>query len=198
VGVDEAEGLLAPARRRADREGAPAEFLVGDLHRLPVPDGAFDATVSSFGAIFADDPARAVAEMLRATRPGGVVALSTWLSDGAIGAAGRVLRGAFPAPPGPAPRWDDPAWVRALLEAEGGRDVRAEPAGTVVFTAASPAAWLAEQVERHPVWRFARRELDPAAWDEAAAAMLAVLESGNEDPGAFRATSRYMIALARR
>jgi ubiquinone/menaquinone biosynthesis C-methylase UbiE len=46
VGVDEAEGLLAPARRRADREGAPVEFLVGDLHRLPVPDGAFDATVS--------------------------------------------------------------------------------------------------------------------------------------------------------
>jgi ubiquinone/menaquinone biosynthesis C-methylase UbiE len=196
VGVDASERLVALARWRAEREGASAEFLVGDAERLPVPDASFDVTVSAFGVIFAADAARAVGEMLRATRPGGVIALSSWLPEGAIGAAGRALRDALPAEEGAAPRWDDPGWVRALLQAEGAREARAEPAGTVTFTAASPGAWLAEQEAHHPVWRFARRALDDAGWERVRATSLAALEAGNEDPAAFRATSRYMIARA--
>jgi SAM-dependent methyltransferase len=198
VGVDASDVLVALARRRAELEGAAAEFLVGDAERLPVPDASFDLTVSAFGVIFAGDPARAVDEMLRVTRPGGLIALSAWLPEGAVGAAGRALRAAFPPGDRPAPRWDDPEWVRALLAGRGGRQARAEPAGTVVFAGASPDAWLAEQEEHHPAWRFMRRELGEAAWASAREAALSALEAGNEDPGAFRATSRYLIARARR
>jgi len=102
----------------------------------------------------------------------------------------------MPAPDGPAPRWDDPAWVRSLLAARGGRDARAEPAGTVTFVAASPAAWLDAQEAHHPVWRHARRSLPAAAWERVREASIAALEAGNEDPAAFRATSRYLIARA--
>jgi len=196
VGVDASDVLIGLARRRAELEGAAAEFVVGDAERLPVPDASFDVTVSAFGVIFADDPARAVDEMLRATRPGGLIALSSWLPEGAIGAAGRALRSAFPAGDRPAPRWDDPEWVRALLAGRGGREARAEPAGTVTFLAESPEAWLAEQEEHHPAWRFMRRELGEAAWARAREEALTALEAGNEAPGAFRATSRYLVARA--
>lgn len=47
-------------------------------------DAAFDATVSGLGLNFLPDPARALAEFRRVTRPGGTVACFVWdYSDGA-------------------------------------------------------------------------------------------------------------------
>lgn len=196
TGVDASPRLVEAARARAAREGADARFLVGDAGALPTPDAAFDATVSAFGVIFADDPAAAAGEMLRATRPGGCVALTSWRASGPIFAAGRILRESLPAGEGPPARWDDPAWVRALLEAQGTRDVRIEEEA-IAFTAASPESWLAEQEEHHPAWRGARAARG-AGWAAPRGRMLAALEEGNEDPAAFRATSEYLVVVARR
>ena len=197
TGVDASPDLVGLARGRAAAAGARGEFLVGDAGALPVPDGAFDATVSCFGVIFAPDPARAAAEMARATRPGGTIALTAWLASGAIWEAGRALRAALPAGDGPSPRWEDAGWVSALLAAAGGRDPRvAEHA--IAFTAASPEAWLAEQVDRHPAWRAACRALPADEWREVRRRMLDPLREQNEDRAAFRATSGYLVAVAGR
>jgi SAM-dependent methyltransferase len=45
---------------------------------LPVDDGTFDATVSGLALNFVPDQPKAVAEMRRATRPGGKLAVYVW------------------------------------------------------------------------------------------------------------------------
>ena len=75
VGVDPSPGFLATARARL---GGPARFAVADARRLPLADGRVDATVSGLVLNFVPDPAAAVAEMARVTRPGGRVAAYVW------------------------------------------------------------------------------------------------------------------------
>ena len=76
TGVDPSEGFLSYARHRiADPR---AEWCVGDALALPVQDAAFDCAVAGLALNFVPDAARAVAEMRRATRPGGTVAAYVW------------------------------------------------------------------------------------------------------------------------
>ncbi|MGE2771579.1 class I SAM-dependent methyltransferase [Rhodococcus sp. 1.20] len=46
-------------------------FTIGDAQSLPWSDSSADACVSIFGIIFCPNPAIALAEMMRVTRPGG-------------------------------------------------------------------------------------------------------------------------------
>jgi len=71
VGVDLSEVMVAEARKRSEGAGLPVEFAVGDAHRLEFPDGTFDACRTERTLHYASDPARAVAEMVRVTKPGG-------------------------------------------------------------------------------------------------------------------------------
>jgi SAM-dependent methyltransferase len=53
-------------------------FAVGDAQTLPEVDQTFDAAVSALVLNFVPEPRRAVAEMARAVRRGGVVAAYVW------------------------------------------------------------------------------------------------------------------------
>ena len=53
-------------------------FEVGDAQQLPYPEASFDKSLSLLVIHLVPDPPRAVAEMRRVTRPGGIVALCTW------------------------------------------------------------------------------------------------------------------------
>lgn len=190
--VDPSPGLVALARERAGAAGAAVEVRVASAGELPFGDGAFDAVVSSFAVIFAPDAAAAVREMVRVARPGGVVALTTWLPGGVIQAAAEVLMSLLPPRPEPRPRWDDPDWIIGLLEAAGA------PGGTadrreIAFEAASPDAWFAEHEEFHPVWRALRREAGPEAWEGVRRGSVRALAAHDEGDGAFRTTSRYAV-----
>jgi SAM-dependent methyltransferase len=76
VGIDRSKGFVAHALHRA--KGGRTAFHVGDAQALPVPDGGFDAVVSGLVLNFVPDPARMVAEMARAGRPGSTIALYVW------------------------------------------------------------------------------------------------------------------------
>lgn len=204
TGVDPAIGLLQIARSRAAKDDLAAEFLAGDASALPVPEASFDVCVSVFGVIFAPDAQRAICEMLRATKPGGVIALSSWLPGGAVDRAAKLLREAITAamPPTaavedgpPPPQWQDPDWISSLLAHCGARDVELLEFD-LRFAAVSPEAWFGEQEEHHPVWRFGRRALDDDAWADLRRQSLDVLHEVNEDSEAFAATSRYVVARA--
>lgn len=197
TGVDPAAALIDQAAARADERGIEAHWLQGDADRLPVADGAFDVVMSVFGVIFAPDPGVAAAEMVRAARPGGAIALTSWRPSGPISAVGGLMFKRLPGADGPPRNWGDPEWTTATLTAAGARDVRIEDA-EIVFTAASPEAWLDEQCENHPVWRWARRQLGEDQWREVAAESVAALTEGNEDPDAFRTTSDYLLVAASR
>lgn len=48
---------------------------LGNMHSLPYPDSSFDATIMSFVLSYSDQRELAAAEMVRVTRPGGVIAV---------------------------------------------------------------------------------------------------------------------------
>ena len=73
VACDFSIGMLRAGikRVRADVNGPQPAFVGGDALRLPFADGVFDAVTISFGLRNVADTERALAEMLRVTRPGG-------------------------------------------------------------------------------------------------------------------------------
>jgi SAM-dependent methyltransferase len=76
TGVDASVAYVrhAAAHNRSDR----VRFLVGNAQSLPLPDAAFDGALSMLALNFVPDPAAAVREMRRITRPGRVVAAAVW------------------------------------------------------------------------------------------------------------------------
>ncbi|HTI32396.1 MAG TPA: class I SAM-dependent methyltransferase [Miltoncostaea sp.] len=195
--VDPSPGLVDLARERATAAGADVEAQVGDAGALPFPDGAFDAVISSFAVIFAPDAEAAVREMVRVARPGGAVALTSWLPGGGIAAAAEVLMSLLPPRPEPRPRWEDPAWIVGMLERAGA------PGGTVVlreiaFTAASPEAWFDEHEAHHPVWRALRREAGADAWRSVRERSVAALAAHHDGGEGYRTTSGYAVIRSER
>jgi SAM-dependent methyltransferase len=68
--------VLAAAQRAAAAAGVPARFAVADAVGLPFPDDSFHACRCDRTLQHLPDPASAVNEMARVTRPGGMVAIS--------------------------------------------------------------------------------------------------------------------------
>ena len=193
VGVDAAARLIEVARRRAQEEGLDASFEVADATSLPAADASFDGAVSVFGVIFAGAE-DAAGELLRVIRPGGRIVLTTWTTDGPTPKAVRVLMDALGAPP-QKPRWSDPAFLRTLFAPQ---EVEIEGAA-IAFTAASPEAYVAEQAERHPLWIAATPRLrEIGRYDDAVEQTTAIFAEANEDPAAFRTTSRYHVVTVSR
>jgi hypothetical protein len=154
-----------------------------------------------FGVIFAPDAEAAAAEMARVTAPGGRMILTAWFPDGTISRVARASREAVavalgnPLPP-PFP-WHERDALAGLFEPHGFEVTMQDQ--QLAFTAASPAAYLDDESGEHPLWIAARAVLEPRGETESLRERaLQILEDGNEDPGAFRATSRYVVATARR
>jgi ubiquinone/menaquinone biosynthesis C-methylase UbiE len=83
TGVDASAEMIAMAK---EITGTRREytFLEGDMHSLPVPDGGFEAVISSFGVVLATNPPKAVAEMARVLVPGGRMAILVWPRAGVL------------------------------------------------------------------------------------------------------------------
>lgn len=74
--IDPAQALIAHARRRA--ETIKAEFWLGDVQDLPFQDATFDVLASSLVLNFVPDRTRALSEICRVTRPGGLIGACVW------------------------------------------------------------------------------------------------------------------------
>ena len=75
-GIDPSAGFIQHAQ--ATTPDPRAKFEVGDAQQLSFDDDSFDAVVSALMLNFVPDRARALSEMRRVTRPGGVVAAYVW------------------------------------------------------------------------------------------------------------------------
>lgn len=80
VAIDIDEVLLARARVRVQRRGLEAEFVAGDMLKLPFDDGEADLVFSYSGLHMVSDPERAVQELARCLRPGGHLIGTTFLA----------------------------------------------------------------------------------------------------------------------
>jgi SAM-dependent methyltransferase len=76
TGIDRAAGFIEHARKYV--RDACLHFAVGDAGSLPVESGAFDAVISGLALNFIPRSDRAVEDMTRAVRSGGLVATYVW------------------------------------------------------------------------------------------------------------------------
>ncbi|NLU17278.1 malonyl-ACP O-methyltransferase BioC [Serratia liquefaciens] len=77
--LDLAPGMLAFARQQQ----AADDYLLGDIENVPLPDAVVDISFSSLVVQWCSDLPRALAELYRVTRPGGVILFST-LAQGSL------------------------------------------------------------------------------------------------------------------
>jgi SAM-dependent methyltransferase len=143
TGVDPSGAYVRYAQARTP--GDRVRFQVGDAQALALPDATFDRTASLLVMNFIPDPAKAVREMIRVTRPGGVVAAAVW----DYGQGMEMLR-VF---------WDEAVALDAGVAA---RDERTMP---LCRRGELDALWRAsglEQVEEEPI----ETELSFASFDD--------------------------------
>jgi SAM-dependent methyltransferase len=101
MGVDISAPIIELARRRGSGV-ANVEFIEGDAQDHPFGDGRFDAVISRFGTMFFADPAAAFANLQRALRPKGRLAIVCWADPRTAewtAVAGRVALEHFGRPP---------------------------------------------------------------------------------------------------
>ena len=79
--IDPTPGFVEAARRRLPG----VDVRQGTAEDLPFADGSFDAAFAQLVVHFMKDPVRGLAEMVRVTRPGGVVAACVWDHPGLRG-----------------------------------------------------------------------------------------------------------------
>jgi SAM-dependent methyltransferase len=202
TGVDPAARLIGVARERAAERGLDATFEVGEAASLPLADGEAGLTLSVFGVIFAPDPAAAARELARVTAPGGRIVLSAWMPDGAIHRSVKVgmqaMLRAVGAPERPPVTWHERDTLTGLFGPHGfgAVDLVEE---RISFSGPSAAAHVDADRENHPLAVAGRPVLEQHGEAEAVRErMIAILEQANEDPNAFRVTSRYVIATITR
>jgi SAM-dependent methyltransferase len=75
-GIDRSEDYVEFARNRID--DPRAEFDAGNAQELPVESETYDVAVSGLVLNFVPQPSQMIAEMARAVRKGGLVALYVW------------------------------------------------------------------------------------------------------------------------
>jgi SAM-dependent methyltransferase len=201
VGSDLTPELFEHARRRAAEAGVQVEWVEADAQELPFGDASFDRVVSTFGAMFAPDHARAAAELVRVCRPGGTIAMTTWVADGFAGELFKLTGAFLPPPPAgvqPPPLWGVEQHVREMFGAAG-----------TVPEIARETALLEFESERDAVHRYttdfgpfamARRVLEPEGrWEAFVAAFADLVHRFNAaDDGSARVAADYLLITADR
>ena len=84
LGIDPSQEYVTYARSKnpfPDR----ASFEMGDAQRLHFPDASFDAAVSLLVFNFIPDPKKALSELGRAVKPGGILSAAVWDYGGGMG-----------------------------------------------------------------------------------------------------------------
>jgi len=197
TGLDLSPALLEAARERANAEGLEVEWVEGDAEELPFADDAFDRAISVFGAIFAPRHERAAAELLRVTRPGGTVVLTSWLPDGVMGQM-LAAQGTFIPPPAGAASpvlWGVEEHARAMLA--GAAALSFEPA-TVTLVDESVEHYLANLQEHLGPLIAARAALEAnGRWPEARARLHDMYAAANgATDGTMAIDVGYLLILA--
>lgn len=85
VGIDMTEAMVDKARRNAEKLGVKnAEFHLGEIENLPLPDAFADVVVSNCVLNLVPDKSRAFAEIHRVLKPGGHFSISDLVTTGPL------------------------------------------------------------------------------------------------------------------
>ena len=198
IGVDPAQRLLDVASATAGERGLDATFSLGEAADIPLEVDSADVVLSLFGVIMAPDPEAAATEIGRVSAPRARAGLTAWMPGDAISDAVRLARrtmaeilGQPPASP-PFP-WHEGDALSRLFEPHGFSVSISEH--SLAFGAPSVDEFMRVEGENHPLAISARPVLEGAGRaEEIREGMRRIYAEANEDPSAFRVTSRYVVA----
>lgn len=174
IGLDIDPQMLAAARRLTP--GGAVRYELGDAHHLPYPDRHFDFVTCHFVLLWVADPARAVREMARVTRPGGSVLIAAEPDYG----------GRIDWPDLPLRQWQIDGLRRQGADPMIGRRLRAlmAQARLRAWVSTYPSQWSVDTLhdEFEAEWQWLAHDagdtVDPSLLDAAKAQAAAALEAG--------------------
>ncbi len=202
LGVDLSSAMLSVARTRAEHEGVRnVSFLHADVQVHPFEPASYDLAISRTGTMFFGDPAAAYANIARALRPGGRLALAVWQATSenewftafTSALAGRRL----PAPPPDAPHpfsMSNPDRVSGLLSTAGFDDV-------VLSEARHPMTFGVDAREAHNFvlgqlgWLLA--DLDDTRREAALRALMQTMQEHDSGEGVTFGSAMWLITARR-
>ena len=200
VATDLTPELLEIAKRRAKEESLELEWQLADAEKLPFEDGGFDVVTSVFGAMFAPHASKVAEEMLRVTKPGGVVGFTSWANDGYTGRNLEMTTSyAPPAPPGvdSVGSWGDESTARKRFEAAGA-EVEITY-GNVVWDFDSLDAAREFNEKNVPPMVAAKMIMEPAKYSEMLSKQVELQKEFNRgENGRVTIDAKFLILVARR
>jgi SAM-dependent methyltransferase len=202
--VDACAPLLDRARDRLAGGPVPVRAAVGYLDQLPADDGSATRVVSSFGVVYADDPAVAARELVRTCAPGGLIGLTAFLPGAAPGCFRGLLAALLDEPipdrsPAVPADWADPRRLRSFFAGTDAELLSVTdhvlplrfpgPAAAARFFAAKsgPILEVRAHLEARGRWPAAERELTAA-----------FARAGRTAADGFTVPAPYRLALLRR
>jgi ubiquinone/menaquinone biosynthesis C-methylase UbiE len=149
VGIDISQTMIAEARFRAKRAGAPVEFLVGDAHALKFTDNEFDHATAVAVWQHLEDPEKALSEAIRVIKPGGRVTIieADWDTQVVDSPDCEITRKIVHFYADSIRNGTIARHLPALMQAQGLRNISVSP-GTAVAKSPREAMWLWESAER--------------------------------------------------
>jgi SAM-dependent methyltransferase len=197
IATDISPGQVERGRARTEAEGYDVEWQEADAEDLPFEDDRFDCVGSVFGAMIAPRPRVAASELVRVVRPGGVVAMTAWITGSAVTEMFAVGRryGGVPPDQTAAEEWADEDTARERFE---GLPVRVEfERRTLVWDGDSPEELIDRMMSVAPPWTAIRQGLSPEQLDAARLELLEIARSAGGD-GPVRLDTDYRLIVARK
>jgi SAM-dependent methyltransferase len=206
LGVDVSAPAIERARELARAEGLRnVTFERADAQACRFPQERFDLAISRFGTMFFDDPAAAFANIGRALRPAGRLAMMVWQarernewdvaicqSLGGPQALATIDSG------GPDPfSLADPAAVTEILEAAGFAGVAFTDVREPVYYGPDAAAAL-DWVRGFTCTSEVLKRLDPAAAAHAVGRLREALAAHTSDDGVWFNSRAWIVTAQRR
>jgi 2-polyprenyl-3-methyl-5-hydroxy-6-metoxy-1,4-benzoquinol methylase len=136
IASDFAPQMIEWGKARTAAEDVEIEWREADTEDLPFESDRFDVVGSAFGAMFAPRPEVVAAELFRVAKPGGLLAMANWTSEGYSGRSAALIASFGPPAPADLPwpmRWGDPAEVERRLGGLASSVECAERAATFRF-----------------------------------------------------------------
>lgn len=205
TGIDISKPMLDLARQRAARTGTDVTFLEANAQSHAFEADAYDCVFSRFGVMFFDDFEAAFANLLRATKPGGRMALGAWRTrrdNPWAMTAVPIARPHVELPPRPEPgdpgqfAFEDEDFVRGFLERAGWSDIGFERLDVDLKVGASPADAAGFLIEMGPV-AAPLAAADPDVRSLVHGELVAALMDHARADGVFLGSSSWIITAAK-